>query len=59
MIYGNGAAMGFTPAQIDQMSPWQFAACVAGHNRANGVEPKAAPPSPEEHRARLDRTRNR
>jgi hypothetical protein len=57
MIYGNGAAMGMSPADVDAMSLWQFEAGLAGHNRAHGAEPKARPPSPEEHRARLERHR--
>lgn len=28
--------MGFAPAQIDAMAPWQFQACVRGWNRAHG-----------------------
>ncbi len=30
--------MGFTPAQVDAMSLWQFAAAALGHARANGAE---------------------
>ncbi|MEY9703715.1 hypothetical protein ABIF50_006228 [Bradyrhizobium diazoefficiens] len=30
MIYGNGAAMGFSPDQVDHMSFWQFRACIEG-----------------------------
>lgn len=41
------------------MSLWQFAACLDGHNRANNVDRKAAPPSSEEHRARIERTLDR
>lgn len=28
--------MGFTPQQVDEMSAWEFQACVRGYNRANG-----------------------
>ena len=38
MIYGNGAAMGFAPDQVDRMSFWQFRACIDGFNKANGGE---------------------
>lgn len=34
-IYGTGAAIGFTPQQVDQMSIWQFNAAVAGWVKAN------------------------
>lgn len=39
--------MGFTPAQVDEMTMWQFAACVEGYNRAHG-DNKPQPPSEEE-----------
>lgn len=39
--------MGFTPRDIDTMSPWEFSACVAGWNKANG-DGKPVPPTPEE-----------
>jgi hypothetical protein len=35
-IYGAGAAMGFTPQQVDQMTVWQFFAAVDGFVKANG-----------------------
>jgi hypothetical protein len=28
--------MGFTPAQVDGMSAWEFTACAAGFARAHG-----------------------
>jgi len=28
--------MGFTPAQVDEMTPWQFMASLDGYGRANG-----------------------
>jgi hypothetical protein len=34
--------MGFTPAEVDACSFWQFSACVEGFNKANN--PDAAPP---------------
>jgi len=30
--------MGFSPAQIDAMTPWEFMACLDGYGRANGWE---------------------
>lgn len=30
--------MGFTPAEVGAMSPWQFMACLDGYGRANGWE---------------------
>lgn len=36
--------MGFAPEQVDRMSLWQFAACVAAWNRANSPEPPGAGP---------------
>lgn len=37
-FYGNGAAMGFTPQQVRQMSLWQFRAAASGYARANDAE---------------------
>jgi len=28
--------MGFTPAQVDAMSAWEFSACVEGYSEAHG-----------------------
>lgn len=28
--------MGFTPAEVDAMSLWEFASCVHGYGRAHG-----------------------
>lgn len=39
--------MGFTPAQVDQMSVWEFGALVQGYNRAHS-ENKPEPPSEDE-----------
>ncbi|MBZ9653549.1 hypothetical protein [Phyllobacterium lublinensis] len=41
--YAAGAAMGFSPRQIDEMSLWEFGAVIDGYKRANGVE--EAPPT--------------
>jgi len=35
-IYGNGAVLGFTPAQVDEMTLWQFLACLDGVRAARG-----------------------
>ncbi|MGV3649840.1 MAG: hypothetical protein ACO1OK_00310 [Devosia sp.] len=34
-LYGVGAAIGFSPQQVDKMSVWQFAAAVNGYAAAN------------------------
>lgn len=39
--------IGFTPAEIDEMSLWEFAACVEGYRKANSPEPKPPPPTAE------------
>jgi hypothetical protein len=36
-LYGAGAAMGFTPQEVDRMSIWQFAAVASGFARANSA----------------------
>lgn len=41
--------MGFSPAEVGEMSPWQFSACVEAWNAANGGEPALPPPTDEEH----------
>ena len=51
--------MGLTPRQIDQLSFAELRCVQDGFNTAHGGETKAAPPSPEQHRERLARTRNR
>lgn len=48
--------MGFTPAQVDGMSLWEFAVCCEGFRRANSTEEeKLSPPTPAEFREMLDR----
>ena len=37
-IYGAGAAMGFTPQQINDMTVWQYMAAVDGYVKANSSE---------------------
>ncbi|MFK4622572.1 hypothetical protein [Bradyrhizobium diazoefficiens] len=54
MIYGNGAAMGFSPDQVDHMSFWQFRACIDGFNKANGAEEVIPPPTDAEFDALLE-----
>ncbi len=41
--------MGFSPAQVGEMSLWQFSAAWAGWRKANGPEEKPPAPTPEEH----------
>jgi hypothetical protein len=53
VIYGLGAAIGFTPRQLDDMTMWELAACVDGVNYANNPEPKLEPPTNEEFDAML------
>ncbi|MDN3713447.1 GTA-gp10 family protein [Paracoccus cavernae] len=36
-LYGNGVALGFTPAQVKEMSMWELTACLDGWNRAQGA----------------------
>ena len=31
--------MGFSPAQVGQMTPWEFMACLEGFGRAYGWKP--------------------
>ena len=50
-IYGNGAALGFTPRQIDEMSLWQFAVVIEGWNKAQGGDTGPEPLSVEEYEA--------
>lgn len=35
-IYGNGAVMGLSPAEIDSCSLWQYTAAAAGYRKAHG-----------------------
>ena len=37
-IYGAGAAMGFTPQQVGEMSVWQFMAALDGFAKANSSD---------------------
>lgn len=37
-VYGNGAAMGFSPQEVRAMSLWQFFAACSGYQRANDPE---------------------
>lgn len=40
--------MGYTPAQVNDMSLWEFASCVSGYRRAHSPEERPEPPTPEE-----------
>lgn len=37
-MYGMGAAIGFTPQQVDEMSMWQFYTAIDGYVKAHGAE---------------------
>lgn len=39
--------MGFTPAEVGQMTPWEFMACLDGYGRSQGWKtgPKGKPMS--------------
>lgn len=41
--------MGFSPAQVGEMTPWEFMACLEGYGRSQGWEtgPKDKPMSIE------------
>src|SRR5215471_3368455 len=54
VIYGYGAAIGFTPRQIDEMTMWELTACVAGFNRANSADADLSPPTDEEFQQMLE-----
>lgn len=43
------------------MSLWELTACIAGHNAANRPpgQTTARAPTPEEHRARMERLKDR
>lgn len=40
--------MGFTPAEVDDMSIWQFWACGEGYRKAHNPEELPQPPTEEE-----------
>lgn len=46
--------MGFTPAEVDRMSPWEFAAAVKGWNKAHG-DNAPEPPTAERFDAIMSR----
>jgi hypothetical protein len=45
--------MGWTPAQVDTCSLWEFLAARDGWIKANTVSDGPGPPTPEEHDAML------
>ena len=47
--------MGFTPAQVWDMSLWEFQAAWAGWKRANAPDTAPKFPTPEQHAANLAR----
>lgn len=40
--------IGFTPAEVNDMSFWEFGCAVAGYAEAHGAEPQITYPSDEE-----------
>lgn len=50
--------MGLAPQQVGDMSLWQFMTCLEAHNRAHGDPSGPRPPTAEERRERLERTRH-
>jgi hypothetical protein len=54
-LYGTGAAIGFPPSTVDEMSFWQLAACIKGYNKAQAGPEKVEPMSNEEFDAMLVR----
>ena len=52
-IYRTGAAIGFTPREVDRWSLAEFFACVDGFKQANGIEDGPGPMTP----ARFDELR--
>lgn len=54
-LYGAGAALGYTPADVDACSFWQFGECVEGWKKANGAADNVKPPSDLEFEALLER----
>jgi hypothetical protein len=44
--------MGFTPAQVDAMSAWEFTACAAGYGRAHGGVAERGPDGMSDQRMR-------
>ena len=47
--------IGFTPAEVDAMTLWEFNACCEGYRRAHSPEEPPAPPTPEEYAAMIER----
>jgi hypothetical protein len=51
--------MGLTPREVGRLSLAEWRACIHGWNSAQGMKPKAAAPSPDEHAARMARFKDR
>jgi hypothetical protein len=47
--------MGFTPAQVDACSLWEFLACRDGWIAANTLDAEASAPTAAEHDAMLEK----
>lgn len=41
--------MGLSPREVDDLTPWEFAAAADGYRQANGGDAKSNPPTPDEH----------
>lgn len=52
-IYGLGAAIGFTPREVDQLTPWELMAATDGYNQSQGVKEKPEAPSDERYFKRV------
>jgi hypothetical protein len=50
-IYGMGAAIGFTPAQINAMTLWEFSCCVDGWSLSKGIKKAAKPMTDKDYEA--------
>jgi len=42
-VYQTGFAIGLKPREVDDLTPWQFAQCVAGFNLAHAEQKDEAP----------------
>lgn len=41
--------MGFTPAEVDAMSSWEYVVAKRGYERAHNPDPGPQAPSPDDH----------
>jgi hypothetical protein len=45
--------MGFSPRDVDEMTPWEFHCCLAGYHRAHSSDEDKTPPMSDERLAEL------